>query len=618
MEVEEGVALDNIPEPKPIVGYKTKWEKFDTNNITSDLIINVIKTPIVYTITYNNNGKASKSSFTILDLPIKLKDAEHETKLFSGWYNSSDFSGEVIESIESIGDYELYANFVEGTKGLEFKAIDSGYSVNRYNGKEQSVVIPSLYKGVAVTSIGIRAFYDSFIKGITLPLSIVTIDDWAFLQCENLKSINIPDSVTSIGTGAFYNCKSLGELVIGNGTEVIEYRAFLGCSSLETIHLGNNIKKIKEQAFDVVSNAVYINDLENWLNIDFGVNANPISKTMDFFVNGKLLTELVVPASINTIKHSAFYNYYDLTKVILGKNVEYIESAAFANCGKLSNVLSCEGLKEIGASAFAECNNLQSISLSESIQRIGAKAFSNCSLMETITIPKSVKIIENEAFNTSPHLNYEVNYLGTIDDWCNISFGKNVFAYFSKLAQHYLKINGEVIEAVVVPQGIETISSSTFRGWYWLKSIQMPNSVKTIEERAFDGCVNLKTVSLDKDSVLSYIGESAFAHCSSLLEIELPFGIQYIGFDAFYNCTDLNKIILPSSLVYIGRWAFRYCSNLTIYSETTKPLEEWDPDWDGWSTFVVFWYSQFSPSESGNFWHYGENNEILVWETKSI
>ena len=52
IEVEEGVALDNIPEPKPIVGYKTKWEKFDTNNITSDLIINVIKTPIVYTITY--------------------------------------------------------------------------------------------------------------------------------------------------------------------------------------------------------------------------------------------------------------------------------------------------------------------------------------------------------------------------------------------------------------------------------------------------------------------------------------------------------------------------------------------------------------------------------------
>ena len=40
----------------------------------------------------------------------------------------------------------------------------------------------------------------------TIPNSVTTIGEWAFVRCSSLASIDIPNSVTTIGEGAFYCC----------------------------------------------------------------------------------------------------------------------------------------------------------------------------------------------------------------------------------------------------------------------------------------------------------------------------------------------------------------------------------------------------------------------------
>ena len=47
---------------------------------------------------------------------------------------------------------------------------------------------------------------------------VITIGEYAFANCRNLKSITIPDSVTTIGSYAFFNCTSLTSIIFEDTT----------------------------------------------------------------------------------------------------------------------------------------------------------------------------------------------------------------------------------------------------------------------------------------------------------------------------------------------------------------------------------------------------------------
>ena len=77
--------------------------------------------------------------------------------------------------------------------------------------------IPSTYKNKSVTSIG--DFYRcSNLTSITIPDSVHTIDDQAFLLCEVLTNLTLPNSITSIGKSTFAGCSKLTSLTF-NGTK---------------------------------------------------------------------------------------------------------------------------------------------------------------------------------------------------------------------------------------------------------------------------------------------------------------------------------------------------------------------------------------------------------------
>lgn len=104
-----------------------------------------------------------------------------------------------------------------------------------------------------------HAFYEcKWLEGITIPSTVVDINESAFMGCTNLRSvvltegieriksttfdecaslerISIPSTVTKIGDGAFRDCASLWEIVIHDEDIKIGYDAFQRCSSLERL-----------------------------------------------------------------------------------------------------------------------------------------------------------------------------------------------------------------------------------------------------------------------------------------------------------------------------------------------------------------------------------------------
>ena len=66
-------------------------------------------------------------------------------------------------------------------------------------------------------------------------------------------------------------------------------------------------------------------------------------------------------------------------------------------------------------------------------------------------------------------------------------------------------------------------------------------------------------------SVVDKIGERAFAGCSSVTNIVIPFGVTSIGNCAFADCTGLTPgITIPESVEEMGAYVFTNCPNLKI------------------------------------------------------
>lgn len=119
----------------------------------------------------------------------------------------------------------------------------------KYNGAAADVTIPSRYQGKPVTTIGHAAFFNSAVTSVTIPDSVTSISDGAFINCPKLTNISIPNSVTSIGFSAFSSCTSLKSITLPSSLSFISGALFLGCSQLTTIHIPVSVTSIGNNAF---------------------------------------------------------------------------------------------------------------------------------------------------------------------------------------------------------------------------------------------------------------------------------------------------------------------------------------------------------------------------------
>ncbi|MCL2311076.1 MAG: leucine-rich repeat protein [Firmicutes bacterium] len=109
-----------------------------------------------------------------------------------------------------------------------------------------------------VTSIGKWAFLTHIFTSITLPNSLTTIKEAAFVACKDLTSITIPNSVTAIGWGAFDDCTTLASVTLSNTLTTIEGYAFYR-TAINSITLPSSVTTIGEYAFSATALTLVVN-----------------------------------------------------------------------------------------------------------------------------------------------------------------------------------------------------------------------------------------------------------------------------------------------------------------------------------------------------------------------
>ena len=281
---------------------------------------------------------------------------------------SSLTSVTIPDSVTTIGDYVFY-----GCSSLT------------------SITIPD-----SVTTIGDYAFYGcSSLTSITIPDSLTWIGEAAFYGCSSLTSITIPDSLTSIGEAAFYECSSLTSATIGDSVTTIGMGAFYGCSSLTSVTMGEGVETVGGYAFDNCPNlnAVHITDLAVWCNIDFinpltdgnvNIAANPLCYAGSLYLNGELVTDLVIPDEVTELRIISFVNCSSLTNVTIPDSVTTIGDLAFYGCSSLTSATIGDSVTTIGSGTFYGCSSLTSATIGDSVTTIGGGAFYDCSSLTSV------------------------------------------------------------------------------------------------------------------------------------------------------------------------------------------------------------------------------------------
>ena len=130
--------------------------------------------------------------------------------------------------------------------GLYYKSVSGGFAVTTKNTSQSpytgDIVVPDnvrpgtrMFYG-KVIGIDNLAFHKSTITSISLPSTLLSIGDNAFVDCKNLSQINLPSSVNTIGKYAFSGMTKITTFTIPNSVTSIDYRILDGCSSLQTVY----------------------------------------------------------------------------------------------------------------------------------------------------------------------------------------------------------------------------------------------------------------------------------------------------------------------------------------------------------------------------------------------
>ena len=168
-------------------------------------------------------------------------------------------------------------------------------------------------------------------KNTTIPNSVTSIGDYAFMDCSGLTEVTIPNSVTSIGEYAFEDCYGLASIDIPNSVMSIGEYAFEGTAWFESqpdglVYAGKVAYKYKEWESEMPED-----------------------------------TEIELEEGTLGIAGAAFDCCYNLTSITIPESVTNIGNYAFSDCSGLTSITIPESVTNIGSYTFTCCESLTDV-----------------------------------------------------------------------------------------------------------------------------------------------------------------------------------------------------------------------------------------------------------------
>jgi len=602
---------------------------------------------------YNFNGNEAEVTFknasSIFNYSGKVEIPESVT------YNGKTYQVTAIGENAFFNCNKLNAVSIPNT----VKTIGSGAFKTNEN-------LTSITIGNSVTTIGDLAFFScTNLPSVTLPNTVLTIGERAFSECRKLSSITIPNSVKTIGAGLFWNCTSLESVILGstittitdhmfsncnslnsviipNSVTNIESLAFYLCSKLESVIIPNSVKSIGEKAFQACYNLSYVSignsvtsigdeafkscnslkdvnitDIEAWLNITMGYNANPLLHAHHLLLNNEEVKSLVIPNSVTKIGKNLFagISFQSLT---IGSGVLEIEGNAFDTPTKtiwltntppkgyqyavgIVNYVSNDGYTFDSNKKSYVYPLLSSMFAVDGVKYVPiSMADRTCDAFDAV-YDESAALTKIGTSATYKGVTFKVNNVNPYT-CCGNTFIKNVELTDLPYIDDHVFDGCSNLQNVKLPETVTSLGISSFQDCESLQEMTIPAATQIVTYNAFKGCKSLKNVIMDdgtetltlaynkvsfssdgtplfEDCPLDYVyigrninygteqseGYSPFYRNTSLRTVKITDQETEISENEFYGCSGLKNVQIGNGVTTIGNWAFSGCSSLDYF-----------------------------------------------------
>ena len=514
------------------------------------------------------------------------------TKAYLGWDEVLDFSFTNCPNLETLtlpalGKY-LKPGFLINCPSIKSITIPSSVEKIGVDYPNEFAIVNCdnlesiYYKGVITKWCEIA---NNGISNTITDLYILKNEEYVLGNEEYVKvtSLEIPSSVTNLSDVFFYQMQDVEEIVINNSKVV----APIFVERLEKLYFNG--------------------DMEDWIEFKT-VNDGSFSNyntTIYFNENGEYVSPKVIeiPSHYKKINSACFDKLYDVEELYILNPTLAIESYGGSFFPALERVYF-NGTIDEWISFWNTNYNLSmgnydaEVLINDGekynvVERIDLSNYEieNFSLiywfkqLEEVIIPKNFKI--NFSLYNFEELK-RVYFAGSAEEWL-----------ISRKNYEYLILPEDV--NLLVLEGAE---------YSYPKKITIPSSFKNIERWMFEGFLQMEEITIS--SGCKSIGDFAFYDLKELKKVTISDTIKEIGDCIFWK--ELEYIVIPNSIEEIGDWNW---SNMKILFMGT--IEEWSKVTKGQniSNFqqdVLYLYSDTYTSDSGKWWNYGENNEIIVWE----
>ena len=417
-----------------------------------------------------------------------------------------------------------------------------GYKITGLKSKALfDIVIP---EGTA--SIEERAFYESNIRSVHFPKSLLTIEKEAFYGCENLTRIEFDRDcdLLSIAWGAF-SYTSIEKLTLPS-VNYIGYCAFNSCYSLTEVKIPKTVCLLDAFVFGCCD---YLEKII--------IEGDKIPSSWDEDWCGCLakveFTSKLTPSSTDTTSKSS-YSPVKEVKEKPAKTSTPKPSTTSKSSVKPMPVVKPTPVTKPTPVAKATPRVV------EPQKSITPPAKSDAYAKYRLTNENQIRCVYGDEavldmFVTEPYKYGEGVTLVCIKDF-RVGFLEIKLPSCVAMLKSKLFKQQSLLTRVICNDELQLIDMGAFYKCYSLCDIQLSKST-AISSDAFESCEALTRARIGKN-----VYSGAFAYCSGLREVEIDSDIDTIPSRIFTSCHNLKSIYLPDNIKYISSYAFSYCSNL--------------------------------------------------------
>lgn len=207
---------------------------------------------------------------------------------------------------------------------------------------------------------------EDFSGQYNIPSSVEIINKDAFYSCKKLTNVIMPNTVKTIEDAAFIFCENLQNFSLSSSLETIGEDAFKGCNSITSITIPSSVQNIEPYALAYcpnLSNLVVEENNQNFSSLD-NVLFNK-DKTLLIRMAGAKTGSYTIPNTVTHLGLCSFSNCKFIESISIPSSVTHIGESAFASSAKLTKLEIPSSVISIGRAAFYSLKNLNTLTFED-------------------------------------------------------------------------------------------------------------------------------------------------------------------------------------------------------------------------------------------------------------